>query len=122
MKKIEVDTSCLGLFNEVRLAGREEDVDYYIIPINRNASFVAESNHETNTVDLLLTTIMAEAKNFIKLYLSNRHDEVYCNLQGWKINNNTAAAIRKLSDFAETYKATDVSYSDLLYIAKAITQ
>ena len=122
MKKIEVDTSCLGLFNEVRLAGREEDVDYYIIPINRNASFVAEANSVTNTVDLLLTTITADAKDFIELYLSNRHDVVYCNLQGWKKNDETAAAIRKLSDFAETYKDSDVSYSDLLYIAKAITK
>lgn len=121
-KKIEVDLSSLDLLKDMEKVGSEEHMDYYVKPINKNASFVAEVNNINGIIDLLMTRIITISDDFVDEYLTNKRDEVYRDLQNWKTIKNTAAAIHKLSDFADTYNATNISYSDLLYIAKAITQ
>ncbi len=121
-KKIEVDLSCLDLLKDMKKVGSEEHMDFYVKPINKNASFIAEVNNNNGFIDLLMTRIITMSDDFVDEYLANRRDLVYRDLQIWKTDKKAALDIQKLSEFAETYKGTDVNYPDLLYIAKAITQ
>lgn len=112
-KKIEVDISCFSKFNDLNHIGIEDDIDYYVQPINANASFVVEVNLYNGVIDLLMARIGTYSDDFIEKYMTLQPDEIYCNLQQWKRDENVISTIYLANEFSEIYSGSETTYEKI---------
>ena len=108
-RKVGIDTSFIWALKGLKQVGSEEGVDYYHVVINNYGAFVVEADHNSNTIDLLLSPIVDDREDFVEDYLRARKDVVCINLEQY---------INQISEFLDTYKDSIVPYHGLLEMAK----
>lgn len=108
-KKVELDTSFICALNGLKKVGSENGVDYYHVAINNYGAFVVEADHNSNTVDLVLTPLIEVVDGFVDTYLTTHRDNVCINLHNY---------ISEIAEFLDSYKDSNVPYYGLLEMVK----